>query len=346
MKTPEVPENEASRLESLKRLSLLDTALEERFERVTRLASRLIGCPIAAISLIDSDRQWFKSVQGLESSGTSRDISFCGHTILSDETMIVEDAHADERFHDNPSVTGDPNIRFYAGQPLHSPDGHRIGALCVIDTKPRTLSASELEDLRDLAGMVEVELRSRQMALTQMKMNADLEEARRAVLIDPLTRLWNRSGGEAFLARQLQHAIELQQPFCIAMLDIDHFKKVNDTFGHATGDEVLRTVGRRILKLIREQDFVCRNGGEEFLLILAEPDAAEAVDIAETVREEIASQPIHVSGNDVAVTVSIGMAYFNPASSGSCERVVAEADRCLYRAKGAGRNRVVTNFRG
>ena len=131
MKTPEFPPNESHRLSALNELALLDTLPEERFDRLTRLAARTLDAPIALVSLIDKDRQWFKSRQGLGATETGRDISFCGHAILSEETLVIENALNDERFHDNPLVTGDPNIRFYAGAPLHDPQGHRVGTLCI-----------------------------------------------------------------------------------------------------------------------------------------------------------------------------------------------------------------------
>jgi len=344
MKSPDTPENETERQAALDRLNLVDTALEERFERVTRLASRLLGVPISAISLIDGDRQWFKSLQGWECSQTSRDISFCGHAILGDGPFIIEDATKDERFADNPGVTGDPHIRFYAGCPVKSPDGFVVGTLCVIDKEPRKLSDTELEDLKDLAAMVEVELRSRSMLVAQMRMTEELRDAKRAVLVDPLTRLWNRSGGEEFLARQHQHAVERGEQFCIAMLDIDYFKKINDTYGHDAGDEVLRIVAKRLLKAIGDSDFVCRNGGEEFLMILGGSNPQAAEELAERVRLEVADEPVAVDGQSIPVTISIGLAFFDPAGQVDYKTVIKQADRCLYEAKGGGRNRVVAHL--
>ncbi|MDD5199045.1 MAG: GAF domain-containing protein, partial [Terrimicrobiaceae bacterium] len=174
MKAPELPLNETQRQQSLESLNILETAIEERFERVTRLAARLIGVPIAAITMVDSGRQWFKSIQGMDATETSREVSFCGHTILGDGPFVVEDATQDERFADNPLVTGGPRIRFYAGHPVHSPDGQRIGALCVIDNEPRKLTRSQMDDLKDLAAMVDVEIQSKQLAVAQMRMNEEL----------------------------------------------------------------------------------------------------------------------------------------------------------------------------
>ncbi|EDM46292.1 ATP-binding protein [Marinobacter algicola] len=158
MIAPQHPYNEAVRLLALKRTHLLDTSPEERFDRFTRMAKLAFGVPIALVSLVDDKRQWFKSCQGLEARETPRDISFCGHAILSDRLFIVEDTHEDSRFADNPLVTGPPHIRFYAGAQLHSHDGYRLGTLCIIDTRPRTLDHDQRVLLEELARCVDEEI--------------------------------------------------------------------------------------------------------------------------------------------------------------------------------------------
>ena len=147
--------NEAIRLDELQRLGILDTAQEERFDRYTKLARRLFDMPIVLVSLVDSNRQWFKSRVGLAATETPRDISFCGHAILEEQPLIIEDASADKRFHDNPLVTTDPNIRFYAGCPVKGPDGHPLGTICLIDREPRVHSDSDIESLKDIGDMDE-----------------------------------------------------------------------------------------------------------------------------------------------------------------------------------------------
>ena len=147
--------NEAIRLDELQRLGILDTAQEERFDRYTKPARRLFDMPIVLVSLVDSNRQWFKSRVGLAATETPRDISFCGHAILEEQPLIIEDASADKRFHDNPLVTTDPNIRFYAGCPVKGPDGHPLGTICLIDREPRVFSDSDIESLKDIGDMYE-----------------------------------------------------------------------------------------------------------------------------------------------------------------------------------------------
>ncbi|MDG4582789.1 MAG: PAS domain S-box protein [Candidatus Competibacter sp.] len=158
MQKPEFPADEAQRLQALRALEVLDTLPEERYDRLTRIARRMFKTSITLVSLVDAERQWFKSRQGLDATETPRDISFCGHAILENRIFHIPDATQDPRFADNPLVAGAPNIRLYAGAPLSTVDGHRVGTLCIIDDQPRHLTAEELQALRDLADCVEMEI--------------------------------------------------------------------------------------------------------------------------------------------------------------------------------------------
>jgi serine/threonine-protein kinase len=161
MQEPPIPEDEATRLELLRACKIMYTPGEQAFDDVARLAAELCGTEIALITLVDSDYQWFKAKVGVTQAGTARDLSFCGHCIAAREPMIVEDTHLDPRFADNPLVTGDPHLRFYAGVPLEVEPGSAIGALSVADRRPRTMPARQLESLRRLAAQVSRELRLR-----------------------------------------------------------------------------------------------------------------------------------------------------------------------------------------
>lgn len=158
MKIPGIPRNDAQRVAVLRELLILDTPPEERFDSITAYCQSRFKVEIAVVSLVDTDRQWFKSICGLDATETPRDISFCGHTILEDKVMEVRDAMLDERFADNPLVIGPPRIRYYAGAPLKHSSGHVLGTLCLIDSKPKRLDHEELEHLVILAHMVTMEL--------------------------------------------------------------------------------------------------------------------------------------------------------------------------------------------
>ena len=154
MQLPTIPENELQRLATLRALNVLDTDAEERFDRITRLTRRIFSLPICVVTLVDAERQWFKSRQGLEVTETPREISFCGHAINQDDIFIVNDALKDPRFSDNPLVTEQPHIRFYAGYPLTIHRQYRVGTLCLIGTEPREFTAEDIETLTDLGEMV------------------------------------------------------------------------------------------------------------------------------------------------------------------------------------------------
>lgn len=181
MQAPPPHPEEPRRLLELDQLCLLDSPPEKRFDRITRVAQRLFAVDFALISLVDRDRQWFKSNQGLAASQTPRDISFCGHAILGEHALVVEDALHDARFADNPLVTGAPGIRFYAGVPVCGPNGYPIGTLCIIATTARAFSAADAAALRDLGEIVEAELGA--STLAQAKYAAQLSQARLSAVI-------------------------------------------------------------------------------------------------------------------------------------------------------------------
>jgi len=149
-----LPRNEVRRVAALRGLGILDTPREDRFDRYTRIAARIFDVPIALISLVDGNRQWFKSAEGLDGDETPRDVSFCGHAILGDGVFEVRNARHDPRFRDNPLVLEPPHVRFYAGAPLEAPDRHKLGTLCIIDRVPRQLNGDEKTMLKNLADRV------------------------------------------------------------------------------------------------------------------------------------------------------------------------------------------------
>ena len=157
MKPAPIPENEEQRQQAIDKLNIVYSPAEDRFDRITRIAMRLFDVPIALVSLVSRDKQWFKSCQGLSVAESGRDISFCGHAIMNDDVLVIPNASKDPDFLDNPMVTGPPNIRFYAGQPLRFEE-QRIGTLCIIDQRPRHLSPSDYDSLRSLGAWVETEL--------------------------------------------------------------------------------------------------------------------------------------------------------------------------------------------
>lgn len=176
--TAPIPKNEAKRIKVLWQYEVLDTVPEEVFDELTALASHICGAPIALITLVDENRQWFKSKVGVEINQTGRDVSICAHTILQSDLLIIPDTTLDDRFKDNPLVTSAPKIRFYAGAPLVTPDGYALGTLCVLDQVPHQLTTDQKQALRVLARHVMTQLELRRHALELGKTRTDCNKTK------------------------------------------------------------------------------------------------------------------------------------------------------------------------
>jgi diguanylate cyclase (GGDEF)-like protein len=312
MQSPALPADETDRIATLRALGVLDTPPEERFDRLTRLAKRMFGTQIALISLVDADRQWFKSCDGLDATQTSREVSFCGHAILEDEIMVVPDASLDERFRDNPLVTGSPHIRFYAGRPLVAPDGTKLGTLCIIDRDPRTFGDDDRALLDDLACTAEQEL-----------------SAVRLATLDDLTLLPNRRGFAAFASNALALCDRLGQVAALLSFDLNLFKQINDRLGHAAGDMALRDFSRLLTHNFRTADVVARIGGDEFSALLAGVEG-DGVEIAERRLRRAVARHNAESGRDYQLAYSAGSVLRTAGSGVSIDDLLALADAQMY----------------
>jgi diguanylate cyclase (GGDEF)-like protein len=343
MKTPEIPANENQRMASLKNLHILDTPIEEAFERITRLAKAVFNVPISAFSLIDSERQWFKSIQGLSVCETSRDVSFCGHAINQDGIFIVNNALEDPRFADNPLVTGEPNIRFYAGCPVYSPDKQRIGTLCIIDIEPRNFKIDDLTSLKDMAALLEAEIINSRNCYEKFVLAEELSQAKKSACVDRLTRLTNRAGIEDTLKKKIAESLESKKDFGIAMIDIDNFKEINDLHGHAAGDEVLRQISKLLMMGYRETDIIGRWGGEEFLVILDIKRNTDLFELANRTRKIIAEHPLQFEDKPLNITITTGVCRFESANPVDLATLTSRADLALYKGKRQGKNIVVND---
>ncbi len=192
MLAAKIPNNEYGRLQKLKGYQVLDTSAEKEYDDITKLASFICETPIALISLVDKDRQWFKSKVGLNPPELARDIAFCAHTILTDDVLIVSDSSKDQRFYDNPLTTNSPHIQFYAGAPLITPDGWNIGTLCVIDRKPRELSKEQLSALKTLSQNV--------VTLLELRLNRQkVKDLERAINEHSIVSVTNEIGKISFV---------------------------------------------------------------------------------------------------------------------------------------------------
>lgn len=379
---------EADRLAALAAYQVLDSAPEASYRDLVTIIAGICQTPISAVSLVDGDRQWFKASVGLDVNQTPRDVAFCSRTLEDpDGLFIVEDATLNPDFSSNPLVTGEPHLRFYAGAPLVSPEGHVLGSLCVMDHRPRTLNEFQKKALEGLARQVValMELRKAALALQrqheerdwyeqqlqdhQVRLEYENQQLARQTLTDSLTGLINRRGFNLAVEQALE-AVD-GRPVSLAILDLDHFKQVNDTLGHPMGDQVLSCVGRFVqdyittlctpaeaggdnktglteaktppsglqvvapaMACLPDQIQAARFGGEEFALVFSGIPADEAHAHCEALREGISRLDCKVP-----LTVSVGMA--EGKEGDTIGKIYSRADSALYGAKQNGRNQVV-----
>lgn len=323
-----IPADEEERLRDLARLGVLGSSSDVHMDRLVELATLTFGVPMAAISLVTSYRQWFLSQRGLPVSETPREVAFCAHAIMSSTVMVVPNALEDERFRANPLVTSEPQIRFYAGAPLRSDNGHNLGTLCVIHQQPMEPSPQQLRQLQLLSELVMRELNLRlQIALC------------------PVTGLPIRQRFLRIAAQEFQKAKAEGHPLSLLLFDIDNFRMINNRWGHHAGDTVLAdlcTLGRQFL---REKDFAGRLGDGEFALLLVDTPPEEALGIAETLRHAVTTMPGVHSHSDVCLHISGGLTCLGSRDA-AFEDLLRRAEQALHLAKSNGRNQIATFFDG
>jgi|GEM_PF-4809594 len=495
-----IPENERARLAALRELGILDSPVEPEFERLTALAARLCHAPIALLSLVDAERQWFKSAYGLDFRETHRDISLCAHAIGGDGTMAVEDATADERFADNPMVTGSLGIRSYVGALVTTGDGHRLGTLCVMFDEPTRLGEEQISGLELLAAQAACQIETRhrlaeaqdarlrleekaadlmfardtlqrqagqlihiaeerdilnrrndqyqrfiEALFTTMPIpifardtngivthanpaysslfdipggiigrhvsdilpgyyaqatlendrelfasgrDTDIHEKRldyndgrqpRDIVVhkatlkteegvvegvvgaiidvteeralrahledlaatDPLTGAFNRRAFTERALSEIERCQRLEHALSMILFDLDHFKKLNDTYGHQAGDAALKSVTALFRdSLRRPTDILGRMGGEEFAIMAVDCDIVEAMALAERLRARLEGSPVRWSQCDLSLTASFGVTRVMETGQSGLDLAMRQADKALYAAKENGRNQV------
>ena len=313
--------DEDARLAALQEYDVLDTSPEQPFERIIGLVRKLIDVPMATITFVDQDRQWFKARRGLALSEMARSISVCDHTIRDVRPLVVPDLTADPRFAHLPCTTDPDPIQAYLGIPLVTEDNFALGALCAMDHEPREFTPDQIAVLSEFALLV-----------------VDWLEMRRLAQTDFLTGTMARRAFLQSLEKQIARCRRSGRPAVLALFDIDHFKRVNDTFGHAAGDQVLRIVSTLCHDGLREGDVLARIGGEEFAILLPETTAEDGKAIVERLRVAIEGASIGDPG--LRVTASFGLAPYRDELAFP-DVWLSDADRMLYRAKESGRNRSV-----
>lgn len=301
---------ERRRTAELHALGLLGQTRDHTFDAVTDLAIKVFDTDYAFVSLIDTDRQWFASRLGFEDTDSARDIAFCAHTIMSDEPLIVHDARRDRRFHDNPFVTEPPHIIFYAGAPIHAPNGSRIGTVCVASSNPRRFSQPDRRHLTHLASIVDSLIAQRAEAVT-----------------DPLTGLYNRRGFLDTLHRLTNGTTD---DLAVVLADIDGLKALNDNRGHAAGDRALLAVATVLSSTLLDASIIARIGGDEFAAVYTGAAATADLQTAVAVQD--------IDADVLPIGLSAATATRRPGDTSFS--LLARADHAMYANKQGRRSRV------
>lgn len=305
-------------------LALLDTEPEEEFDRVARLARRLLSVPSSLVSFMDHDRQWYKARVGVDTTQVARSETFCAHVIADGQPLVVADARADPRFAENPHVLADGGVRFYAGVPIHAPGGQSIGTVCVFDTAPREVNGAELEPLFDLAAIVD-----------------DVIAARLASTVDELTGVQNRHGFVRAGEPLLRLADRAGVTMALGYFDLNGLKQINDELGHEAGDQAIAETGRLLSATFRSADIVARLGGDEFATLFAASDYGGAEAAVRRFRAALAELN-DSSALPFVLAVAAGFVE-RPPGGDALEVLLASADARMYQSKRARQSPVASS---
>ncbi|CAN7461995.1 GGDEF domain-containing protein [Acidovorax sp. LjRoot117] len=335
--------DDVQRLLALQRYAILDTPMEPAYDELADMAGHVCAAPVALVSFLDRERQWFKAAVGLEVRETPLDQSICRYAARQTGVFVVPDLAQDARFAHFDIVTQEPPMRFYAGAPLVTADGYVLGTVCVLDYVPRLLAPRLQELLLAIARQVIRLLELKRANERQGHMLVELEEARRQMAVlahtDVLTGLANR---RSFTDRLRQELALLQrggEPACLLMLDVDHFKRVNDVHGHHAGDMALQHVATLCREVFRAADVVSRWGGEEFLALLPATQVEQAQAVAQRLHAALAARPVPGIEPSLVLTASMGLSPFDPQRP--LDITLRHVDAAMYTAKREGRNRTV-----
>ncbi|GAA0583156.1 sensor domain-containing diguanylate cyclase [Caenispirillum bisanense] len=329
-----LPADEDLRLLVLQECNILDTPPDPVFDSIVDLAAQMCGTPIALISLIDADRQWFKARRGLSISETPREHAFCAHAILATEPFEVPDATADPRFADNPAVVGEPFVRFYAGFPITAGDGRPLGTLCVVGSEPQQLDEAQRAGMQRLADLVSALLAERHAAsVARRAAEAQAEQLRRLAVTDTVTGAFNRRG---FLD---------QCTWCgsaggvLVLVEVDSLTAIRDQLGLTAAEAVVRSVTGLAARVVTTGDVVGRLTASTGALFLPGRDLAAGRATAERLRQLVRAAPVDTPTGRYVPTITAGVAAVKPGSS--VEPAIAAAMAALGEARALGGDAVV-----
>jgi diguanylate cyclase (GGDEF)-like protein len=316
------------------------SSLAERLDIVTRLTRRLFRVPVALLSLMNEGKLRLFAGQGVPSSLIGTEVAFDAATVHNDGPLVVPDTLGDTRFLDHPWVTGRLQVRFYAGTLVLAPDGNVAGVLSVCDRSPNALAEGDLILLRDLARLVESELKLVALGRAQAALVEQSEALRRRSLVDTRTQLWNRHAMFELLDREFHRARREHEAVGVILGEIDRFDSIVQEHGQPTGDSVLVEVTNRIRGVVRRSDTVARFGPDEFLVFLGRCDLENAATLAERMRHRIRKTPIAAGTKQISVTMTFGVAASDESADWTPDTLVRRADEALAEAVQGGRDQV------
>lgn len=317
-----IPADESQRQRELERQGVLGRPGDEHFNRLVRLAATIFETPIALISLVDGDRQWFLARHGLELEETPRQMAFCAHAIVGDSTLVVPDASQDPRFCGNPLVSGEPLIRFYAGSPLQNPEGHNLGTLCVIDRHPRTFSTEQVKLLEELAQLVLREL-----------------ELRRLATVCQPTGLPNRNSFLEQAEPELQRARQSNAELALLALEIDHFSQVRHRWGPEVSEQALLDTANCLRSQHCSSDLIGQIGDQAFAMLMVGVDLDSAMERTEAIQAGINDLGGVFRRAGHRLEISAGLTKFAPGDGRALD-LLLRAEQALFVAQGNGHNQI------
>jgi diguanylate cyclase (GGDEF)-like protein len=318
----------------------MSSSLAERLDIITRMARRLFRVPIVLLSLVDEDEIRLAACQGVPSSALGTEIAFDRATLTNDGPLLVTRLLEDARFNKHPWVTGGPRVQYYAGTLVLGSDGEVAGVLSVCDRSPDALAEGDLMLLRDLARLIESELRLAALGQEQAAFESERDAQRRRALIDTRTQLWNRHAMFELLDREFHRARRVHEAVAVVLAEIDGFDAIAKAHGSAAADRVLQEVTSRIRTLVRRSDTVARFGPDEFLVFLGRCDLESAVALAERMRHRIRKGFVNIGSAQLQLTMTFGVAASDESADWTPDSLVRRADEALAEAVRAGRDQV------
>lgn len=309
-------------------------ASDEQLLRIQHIGERLFNVAHCVVTFAEASTGFHAGRQAIAST-------FCSSLPEVTSPIVISDTDNDPAFSKHPMVIGEPHVRFYAASPIRDERQAIVGGIHLIDYRARAFNEIDRRAMADIVGIAERELHVRSLNAIQLDLEKKNKTLRRKSLIDPLIGTWNRGAIMRILAIEAIRCDKLNVPLSVIVIDLDFFKRINDTYGHPAGDAVLIKVASRLRSCIRRQDSVGRYGGEEFLAVLPDASHEEASAIAERMRAAVASSPESIGEAMVSLTISAGVASTDLFPAASTDELIGSADRALYAAKDAGRNCVI-----